>query len=795
MVQKKTRRQRDIKSKLLAAICMLLVSSIMMVSSTYAWFTLSTAPEVTGITTAVGANGNLEMALQPLNGESTDTNIKSSVGDSTKDAHIKNLTWGNLVDLSNDDFYGLDNIKLYPSALSTETDDTGLKLTANPLQTPSYGADGRVATLSANTITGVYDSTNEAFYESYTATVENVTTTIQNARGVRAVGVASSMTERQLAFRSALSTASSATSQAKRLASQSLNNNGAKLADIAIQHATVTDSTTESYTVEDVNALMTIVKELLGYDTTTGEGTDAVTTHTTGSLEYVETALRQYAVALALNAASDDGYKTAKETVEKAALADINTTNNTVIATGITRLQTAIANVKDAQSKLQTLLNSGKTSFTWDEISDALELLASPSKMQINGIQVNQLNADWTVDVKSGTYTDTDGTQYSTDENGKVLNSKGEVITNMSRLVSSVMKSGINLILGTGAGVYADIADFCGNYSASITIKQISYGGLTVDNLEANMSTQTTVNPTYLDQAYTAVGNYNAGSGGGSSSTPISDFYGYIIDLAFRTNVADSNLQLQTRAVDRIYSDNTANDATMGGGASMSFKSTSTAFSDTAVKSLMGCIRVVFFDTDSLKIVGYARLDPATSTTDASTGEVTMDLVMTDAAGSAATDATIMPLTQNTVHELSVLVYLDGETITNKDVANATESMKGSMNLQFSSSATLVPMEYTNLKNGTGDTTTTTPTVTTTTLTNVSVTGDTTVSVTKAVYDGSNIAIQLTGYTNQAVTIQVGDGAAVSVTPITADGVTGITYAAEDVAADTAIVINVTAAG
>ena len=67
MANKKTysKRQKDMKSKLMAAVCMLLVSSIMMVSSTYAWFTLSTAPEVTGITTQVGANGNLEMALLP----------------------------------------------------------------------------------------------------------------------------------------------------------------------------------------------------------------------------------------------------------------------------------------------------------------------------------------------------------------------------------------------------------------------------------------------------------------------------------------------------------------------------------------------------------------------------------------------------------------------------------------------------------------------------------------------------------------------------------------------------------
>ena len=65
ITKSQAKRKQDIKTKLMAAIAMLLVSSIMMVSSTYAWFTLSTAPEVTGIQTAVGANGNLEMALLP----------------------------------------------------------------------------------------------------------------------------------------------------------------------------------------------------------------------------------------------------------------------------------------------------------------------------------------------------------------------------------------------------------------------------------------------------------------------------------------------------------------------------------------------------------------------------------------------------------------------------------------------------------------------------------------------------------------------------------------------------------
>ena len=49
--------------KLMGAIAMLLVASIMMSATSYAWFVLSTAPEVTDLTTTAGANGALEIAI------------------------------------------------------------------------------------------------------------------------------------------------------------------------------------------------------------------------------------------------------------------------------------------------------------------------------------------------------------------------------------------------------------------------------------------------------------------------------------------------------------------------------------------------------------------------------------------------------------------------------------------------------------------------------------------------------------------------------------------------------------
>ena len=58
-----TRTKSYLKHKLISATAMLLISAIMMVSSSYAWYVLSTAPEVSNIKTQVGANGALEIAL------------------------------------------------------------------------------------------------------------------------------------------------------------------------------------------------------------------------------------------------------------------------------------------------------------------------------------------------------------------------------------------------------------------------------------------------------------------------------------------------------------------------------------------------------------------------------------------------------------------------------------------------------------------------------------------------------------------------------------------------------------
>jgi len=197
-----------------------------------------------------------------------------------------------------------------------------------------------------------------------------------------------------------------------------------------------------------------------------------------------------------------------------------------------------------------------------------------------------------------------------------------------------------------------------------------------------------------------------AGSDTGTGGNAITDFYGYIIDLAFRTNVAGSNLLLQTAAQNRIYSNNTENEAIMGSGSTMTFTGSDT-FKAPNVQKLMKHIRMVFFQPSDGTILAYAALD-ADTPKEVDGHTVTANIYLCDATGATLnkdqTTAVITALEQNIAKAVSVLVYLDGETITNADVANGTASMTGSVNLQFSSSANLVPMDYADLKQGGGTT-------------------------------------------------------------------------------------------
>ena len=68
-----------IRERVIAALMLFAFSIVMMTMTAFAWTTLSIKPEVSGVTTAIAANGSLEVALASGNGSVPGD---SQVGDS-----------------------------------------------------------------------------------------------------------------------------------------------------------------------------------------------------------------------------------------------------------------------------------------------------------------------------------------------------------------------------------------------------------------------------------------------------------------------------------------------------------------------------------------------------------------------------------------------------------------------------------------------------------------------------------------------------------------------------------------
>lgn len=166
-----------IREKIVAVAVLLALSLTMMASVSYAWFSMSTAPETSSIFTQVSSNGNLEVALATDDGKgnllmpnkSGEGDSFSADGQTTVDA---NITWGNLINLSN--HYGIENLVLRPA--------TFYEGSPAFLTSMTYGEDGRVS-----------GSTNKFDFTAWLPTTDGFSFQVPEYRryGVRAISTVS----------------------------------------------------------------------------------------------------------------------------------------------------------------------------------------------------------------------------------------------------------------------------------------------------------------------------------------------------------------------------------------------------------------------------------------------------------------------------------------------------------------------------------------------------------------------------------------------------------------------------
>ena len=583
------------RRKLFIVGMLLLLTGIIAVVASYAWFILATAPEITGISATIGSNGSLEMALLDDTTYENTTLIGANVGDSMdvvgKSKAEANITWGNLVDLS-DTTYGLSSIVLYPSLLNLDSNNVNLE---HFLSVPHNGTDGRITRLTADTATAKYDGT--------------VFSIESDGYGVRAIGQAGvSGSNRGSAFSSAKSSFNANKSTAKSAAINALTSNGSIFLSLAL-------SDEDTFTYEDVSAMKSLVSEL------------------DNSLNYVYSAYKK-AVLASSASKSEEAYA--------AVSAGIGTADDPT---------------------LSNYVNHFPAGMTPADLTDLATALSS-AKIALNAC--NALLFDENGDERDSS------TVYTEDQVMAILNA---LITTRDYQINGTT---ISIAGNASAGLLNAVAEYVGNYSASL-----GFGTL---NIETESNNGNGLLAKIDLDSLTAP--QDIGEGEGTVNPVMSTFYGYIIDLAFRTN-EEADLQLQSAPVNRIYAD--GGNGTAGGGSTATF-TYSPAMRESQINKLLAALRVVFFDPDTGEVYGTAKTGDVTVNTESTTAVAT--LYMTDENGAVTVaDSTALTALEFAVpKKISALVYLDGTNIDNMTVINSDNSGTLLLNLQFSSSAELKPM-------------------------------------------------------------------------------------------------------
>lgn len=354
--------RRNLRQRLMAALAMLLVAIILAIGTTYAWLTLSVAPEVAGITTNVGANGSLEIALLNADTYGNPNSVKTpGIGESLAASSPEaNERWGNLINLENSS-YGLNNIVLYPARLNAVKSENGdgYRVGDKFLSVPTYGYDGRIVELTDNTVAGTYDGN---------AFVYNMA---KLGYGVRAIGTTSSLSVQASYLATAKGNISGYTNSAKNAAIGSFSGIDSLLMKIAGGSA--------SFSNADVATLSKMITSLQSAE------------------NYIESALRQSLVAFAASAIADETQFNMVYTI----IMDGNKTITQIVAEmGSISIPGQIAGWISAQEQMQSDLANAKAAcdvltdndHSSAEIRGALNVLMDLDKIYFNDQKLDEVD-------------------------------------------------------------------------------------------------------------------------------------------------------------------------------------------------------------------------------------------------------------------------------------------------------------------------------------------------------------------------------------------------------------------
>lgn len=356
---------RGNKRRLFLSIAVLLVCSTVLASASYAWLSLSKSPEIVGIDTSICANGNLEIALLNNLTFIDPSLIRTGIGDSAavQDPTVSNLTWGNMVDLQHRS-YGLNEIALLPSRLNVlRGENNQLMVGSNILSVPNFGTDGRIESLSQNTVSAIYRDQGFHYLSD------------KQSYGVRGIGLSTTLSAQQAALASARALVESYSAAALNATRSAWTANGGAMMDIFIKRYVSNETTFD-------NSQVAVVRDTAA--------------RMLGAFSYLESALRQALMGYAACQIDDETtFQLAHTAIEDTSLPLLVIVDNINIDLPLNMTQwiTEVDKRKGTMKKVIARcdqLTDGE--YSWEQISTIMGDLIDPDEVYLGNERINSPN-------------------------------------------------------------------------------------------------------------------------------------------------------------------------------------------------------------------------------------------------------------------------------------------------------------------------------------------------------------------------------------------------------------------
>ncbi len=648
----------------------LLISIIMMTSATFAWVTISKNPEIKGIETTVAANGNLEIALSKSDGSRPN---ESMVGDGELDISLRNLTWGNLINLSHPS-YGLEEIVLRPASLNTSS------LLNSPLFAAKYSEDGRIEDLTSEFAYTNYDTDKKMFMVPGTTQY-----------GVRAISsVTYTFAGGQEIFVERLQDANSKLGLAKSQYSALTSNSDNMTAISKIMGDYLTDKFNGSNTnyQQYVPQMYSMLKEFETCMETTGEAMvrianlqsmlkkgGAATTYT------LETLLSASSKELQDNGVSIEGLSTYKTDREKFA--------------------THMAKMEQINTKVTQ--NGAAVYWTEDGLDKIVNFLVIIDTVEVDGIPVKNIGKSEAAGMLSGEHAAVikEGALYNMEKRLGTYMFAEDLPVTVTYLITLTLKADVYTAAAPTAYLQEEIEKVknnnTGNFVGTDPVAADTYGmaidfwvRTNADNdyliLEGNtLTTRVQKTDVQGNKYFTSQETDEV-----IIQTPDGKYYdtdGNEVDGENLT-ITYEDVVIGYEGENRVWDDAvlTEHSTTQGGGSCYVFYADTPQDQAQSVE-LLDAMTVVFVD-DTGKLLAYADMD--TKSFYAESGRVTVPLKLRTTSIKLGQDENgkdiyaITDLNKGEAKRITALIYIDGDKVANTDVLS-DGNIQGKLNLQFGS--------------------------------------------------------------------------------------------------------------